>query len=61
MTDRNNGSKELAALKQARAEFESAAHELVDANRKGRAMGQRYTAEMGVAAEQLSVMQQRLK
>jgi hypothetical protein len=54
------GSAKPTPLEKAQAEFQAAARELVEANRKARAAGQRYTPEMGAAAERLTAVQQRL-
>jgi hypothetical protein len=59
--ERLRGSAKPTPLEKAETEFQAAARELVEANRKARAAGQRYTSEMGVAAERLTAVQQRLK
>jgi hypothetical protein len=58
---RLRGSTKSSPLEQARAEFEAAARELVEANGKARAEGLRHTPEMGAAAERLTAVQQRLQ
>lgn len=59
--ERLRGSAKLNPLEQAQAEFDAAARELVEANRKARAAGHRYTPEMGAAAERMTAVQQRLQ
>lgn len=59
--ERLRGPAKPAPLEKAQAEFQAAARELVEANRKARATGQRYTPEMGAAAERMTSVQQQLK
>ncbi|HEX8651556.1 MAG TPA: hypothetical protein VF708_12010 [Pyrinomonadaceae bacterium] len=58
--ERLRGSTKPSPLEQAQSEFDEAARELVEANRKASAAGHRYTPEMGAAAKRLIAIQQRL-
>ncbi len=55
------GSTKSNPLEQAQADFEAAARHLVEANRKARTAGHRYTPEVGAAAERLTAVQQQLQ